>query len=390
MGGIIHRVEQGKVLTPYKLMFVLTSLDIGGAERQLVLLLKHLPRALFKPVLVCLKEPGPLSAKVKEMGIPIYSRFLANKYDIRVLPRLVALMKRELPHIVWTRSIGDKMFWGRLAAKMSGVPLIISSIHYMESLETKKKIIGFFNKILTPITDLFIAVSYNQKEYLTKVEKLPSHKIEVIYNGIDLQEFKPNRSPGQVKKEINIPLNSTVIGQVGRLRPEKGHRVFLHAAKKVCENKKNVIFILIGDGPERDSLMKLSSELGLNNKVLFLGSRTDVPDLVNAMDICTLSSYMETFPNALLEYMSLKKPVVAPKVGGIPEIITDGREGFLFKVGDPTDMASKLLALISDKEKRLRMGEAGFFKVSSTFSIKTSVDKIIKTLDLLLQRKAVK
>jgi len=389
MGSIVHKIERRRALIPCKLMFILTSLDIGGAERQLVLLLKHLPKTLFKPMVVCLKEAGALSKKVTDIGIPVYSKFLLHKYDIRVLPKLISVLKKESPHIVWTRSIGDKMFWGRLAAKISGVPIIISSIHYMESLERNKSIIGFFNKLLTPVTDLFIAVSHNQKEYLIKVEKLPAHKIEVVYNGIDLEEFKPNKSPVQVKKELNIPFNFMVIGQVGRLRPEKGHRVFLLAAKRVCENKKDVMFVLVGDGPERDSLMRLSSELGLKDRVLFLGNRTDVPDLVNTMDICTLSSYMETFPNALLEYMSLKKPIVAPKVGGIPEIITDGVEGLLFKIGDAEDMSSKILTLISDANKRIKMGEAGFSKVKTVFSISANVDKIINILNLLLHKKGM-
>lgn len=370
-------------------MFVVTSLIIGGAERQLVQLLKHLPRRDFEPVVVCLKEPGVLAEELSLLDIPVYSRLLTNKYDLRVLPRLFSIIKKEKVHILWARSLGDKMFWGRLAGKLAGVPIILASIHFMGQKGQAKSLIGPLNKMLTPITDRIIAVSENQKKYLIEEEGLPPKKMVVIFNGIDLKNFKSKKDPEEVKNDLAIPKDYLVVGQVAKMRPEKGHRLLLQAAKIVAEKKQKVIFLLIGDGPERPALEEVCKKLNLSSMVHFLGDRNDLADLINTFDIGTLSSPMETFPNALLEYMALAKPVIAPNVGGVPEIITHGVHGLLFPAGDADGLAENLLDLLSNTEKAKTMGEEGAEKVRSFFSLEMNVKKIEQLFFSLLSQKGI-
>jgi len=376
---------------PYNVMFLLTSLGIGGAERQLVQLLRRFSRTDFQPVVVCLKEPGVLAEGLSDLHIPVYSRLLTNKYDIRVLPRLISLIKKKKIHILWTRSIGDKMFWGRLAGKLAGVPLILASIHSMGKQEGQKSILGPLNKALTPITDRFIAVSELQKRFLIEEESLPPQKIVVIYNRIDLNSFKPERSPEEVRHSLGIPEGISVIGQVAKLRPEKGHRVLFSAAQYIQKQGVEVVILLIGDGPEREGLKEESKRLGLGKIVRFLGDRKDVPDLVNMIDIGTLSSYayVETFPNAVLEYMALGKPVVAPCVGGISELVTDGIHGMLFSPGDAEAMASHLMHLISQPKRAKDQGQAGLDRIRTSFTLETSVREIEQLFFSLLSEKGV-
>ena len=372
---------------PYKVMFVVTSLIIGGAEKQLVQLLRYLTRTVFQPVVVCLKEPGVLAEAVSDLGIPVYSRLLENKYDLRVLFKLMAIIKKEQVHILWARSTGDKMFWGRLAAKLTGVPVILTSIHFMGEKGQKKSIIGPFNKALTPITDRIIAVSENQKRYLIEEEGLPSRKIVVIPNGIDWKSFKPQKDAETVKRALDIPEGHFVIGQVAKLRPEKGHRLLLKAAKKLKEQGKGSIFLLIGDGSERKDLEAVCEAYSLRSMVRFLGDRQDLADLINIFDVGTLSSPMETFPNALLEYMALAKPVVAPRVGGVPEIITEGLQGFLFSPGDADQMADHLLHLLLHPALAKEMGTQGEKRVREAFSLESNVKKIEALFLSLLSEK---
>ncbi|MGA3086933.1 MAG: glycosyltransferase, partial [Thermodesulfobacteriota bacterium] len=230
---------------PYKVMFLLTSLGIGGAERQLVQLLRRFSRADFEPVVVCLKEPGVLAAELVDLHIPVYNRLLSHKYDLRVLPRLISLIRKEQVHILWTRSLGDKMFWGRLAGKLARVPVILSSIHSMGKEEGQRSILGPLNRALTPITDRFIAVSELQKRFLIEEEGLPSEKIVVIYNRIDLDRFRPTRRPKEVKHSLDIPDGVPVIGQVAKLRPEKGHRVLLSAVRQIQRQGAEAVILLI-------------------------------------------------------------------------------------------------------------------------------------------------
>ncbi|MBA4394251.1 MAG: glycosyl transferase family 1 [Desulfobacca sp.] len=372
---------------PYKVMFVVTSLIIGGAERQLVQLLKHLSKKDFEPLVVCLKEPGVLAEELSQLNIPVYSRLLSHKYDLRVLPRLISIIRKEKVHILWARSLGDKLFWGRLAGKLAGVPVIVASIHFMGVKGQRKSIIGPLNKSLTSITDRIIVVSENQKRYLIEEEGLPPGKMVVVFNGIDLGVFKPKRDSKEMKNHLDIPEDYSVVGQTAKLRPEKGHRLLLQAAKLVLEQKQKVIFLLIGDGPERPALEEACRGLGLSANVRFLGDRKDLPDLINILDIGTLSSPMETFPNALLEYMALSKPVIAPDIGGVPEIITDGIEGLLFPPNEADSLAEKLLDLISNPKKSRKMGAEGARRVGNFFSMEMSVKKIEQLFFSVLSEK---
>lgn len=368
-------------------MFVVTSLIIGGAEKQLVQLLKHLTRTRFQPVVVCIKEPGVLAREVSALGIPVYCRLLEKKYDLRVLFKLISIIKKEKVQILWARSTGDKMFWGRLAAKLVGVPVILASIHFMGAKGQKKSIIGPFNKALTPITDRIIAVSENQKRYLISEEGLPGDKIIVIPNGIDLGTFKPEKEAERLKQTLNIPENHFVIGQVAKMRPEKGHRVLLKAIQRLMEQRKKGIVLLIGDGPERRALESFCEAQSLTSMVRFLGDRQDLADLISILDIGTLSSSMETFPNALLEYMALAKPIVAPRVGGIPEIVTEGIQGLLFSSGDADQMASHLLHLLMHPGVAEKMGSQGEIKVRDSFSMESNIKKISELFLSLLSEK---
>jgi glycosyltransferase involved in cell wall biosynthesis len=361
-------------------MFVVTSLIIGGAEKQLIEILRRISRPLFDPVVVCLKEPGVLAAELDPLGIPIYSRLLSHKYDLRVLPRLISIIRKEKPVILWARNFGDKMFWGRLAGKMTKVPVILASIHSSGIIGQKESVLGTLNKALTPITDLFLAVSENQKRYLVEGEGLPEDKITVIHNGIDLEAFKPRKDPQLIRRELGIDPKGKVVGQVAKLRPEKGHDLLLEAAGMVLKAQREVGFLLIGDGPERDRLKERCRSLGIADRVWFLGDRKDLPDMINVLDIGTLSSPMEAFPNALLEYMALAKPVIAPRVGGVPEIITHGSEGYLFSPGNSQEMAHYLLKLLADPGLMQAMGEAGRERVRSAFPLNLTVQKIEQLL----------
>jgi glycosyltransferase involved in cell wall biosynthesis len=301
----------------------------------------------------------------------------------------MSIIRKEKVQILWARSLGDKLFWGRLAGKMAKVPIILASIHFM-GLKGQKSIIGPLNKSLTPLTDRIIAVSDNQRRYLIEEEGLPPEKMIVIFNGIDLETFRPHRDPEEMRKSLDIPQGYSLVGQTAKLRPEKGHRLLLEAAKRVMDQKKEVVFLLIGDGPERTALEDTCRNLKLGSTIRFLGDRNDLPDLINIFDIGTLSSSMETFPNALLEYMALAKPVIAPHIGGVPEIISDQVHGLLFSPGEADRLGESILELLADPEKARRMGEAGAKRVEASFSLEMSVKKIEQLFFSLLSEKGLR
>jgi glycosyltransferase involved in cell wall biosynthesis len=373
----------------YKILFVVTSLTTGGAERLLIQILQRLNRDFFQPVVVCLKDPGPLAEELSSCNIPVYSRLLENKYDLRVFPRLVNIIRKEKVQVIWVHSTGDKMFWGRLAGKIAGVPVILASIHFMGHKGQRESILGPLNRALTPITDRFIAVSENQGRYLIEEEGIPAGKMVVIPNGIDWEHFQPQKTPEWVKQELGLNKGGFIIGQVANLRPVKNHRLVLNAAKKILDQKKEVTLLLIGDGPERKDLGKVASELGLTGMVHFLGDRKDVPDLIQICDVGTLTSHMETFPVAALEYMALAKPVVAPDIGGVPELISHEIEGLLYPPGDVQALADCLLQLLNQPHLAKRLGEQGLQRVGDSFTLDQMLKRIEALLITLLRQKGL-
>jgi glycosyltransferase involved in cell wall biosynthesis len=167
-----------------------------------------------------------------------------------------------------------------------------------------------------------------------------------------------------------------VIGALGNLRPEKDLETFLFAARGILDAIPSVQFLIVGDGPGANKLKRLADDLHLSASLQFLGERSDVPDLLAALDILMMSSYSESFPNAILEAMSMGKPVIATNVGGIPELVEEGETGFLVPPRDPMAIADRALSLCRDSARRLRMGQAARACVESNFTVQDVTAKL--------------
>ncbi|PQO27236.1 glycosyl transferase family 1 [Blastopirellula marina] len=354
---------------PLKTMFMVTSMPVGGAETLLVNLIRRLDRDRFAPELCCLKELGPLGEEM-EHEIPTFHHLLGGKYDLRVVPRLIELFRlREIDAVV-TVGAGDKMFWGRLCAWLAGVPVIASAIHSTGWPDS----INWLNRQLTSVTDRFIGVAAPHGKYLIDVEGFPPEKVTVIPNGIDTDRFVPNaEARTKIRQELNIGEEVAVCGIVAALRPEKDHALFLRAAARVHERCPSSHFLIVGDGPERASIEALRSELGLDDCVTLTGSRSDIPELLAAMDCFALTSKNEASPVSILEAMSAGLPVVAPRVGSIPDAIDDSVNGILVEASNLEQTADGLTTLMEGAPRRSEMGKSARAKAKKYGSLETMV-----------------
>ncbi len=174
---------------PLRTSFLLTSMPVGGAETLLTNLIERVDRTVLKPEIICLKEPGPLGEQLSTM-IPVHSHFLKNKCDVRVLWKLIRRFRASQTDAVVTVGAGDKMFWGRLAARLAGVPVICSALHSTGWPDG----VGRLNRMLTPITDAFIAVAQDHAQYLINWERFPRDRVFMIPNGVDTDRFCPIRT----------------------------------------------------------------------------------------------------------------------------------------------------------------------------------------------------
>ncbi|NND99571.1 MAG: glycosyltransferase [Pirellulaceae bacterium] len=351
-------------------MFVITSMPVGGAETLLVNMMRRMDANRIVPEVACLKEPGPLAAEIAS-EFTVHSDLLAAKWDLRVLPRLVRLMHQRRIDAVITVGAGDKMFWGRLAAHIAGVPAIGSALHSTGWPDG----VGRLNRWLTRITDSFIAVADSHGEFLSDFEKFPSDKVQVIRNGVDCDRFCPDRDAARsVREELGLAADTPLIGIVAALRSEKNHSMLVHAAAKVRDEQPNAHWLVIGDGPERATIEKLSDDLKLNDRIHFLGTRHDTPRLVSALDVFTLCSLNEAFPVSILEALACQVPVVATDVGSVRESILDGVTGFLIPSQDIHAMASCVSKLIASPEQRESLGKAGRELVLQSGSLQSMVE----------------
>lgn len=344
-------------------------MPVGGAETLLVNLLKRMNPTLVRPEVVCLKKPGPLGEMVAD-EFPLHANLLSSKWDLRVLPRLVRLMRRRRADVVITVGAGDKMFWGRLAADLAGVPVIAAALHSTGWPDG----VGRMNRLLTGITDAFIAVADSHGEFLRDFERFPAGKIRVIRNGVDCDRFHPCRDArDEVRRELNVAAETPLIGIVAALRSEKNHSMLVRCAAQLATRHPTAHWVIIGDGPQRSSIESLAAQFGVSDRIHLLGTRHDTPRLLAALDIFTLCSLNEASPVSILEALACEVPVVATDVGSVKESIIPGSTGTLVPSENTSAMVEAIAELLADDPRRQSMGRTGRELVLGTGSLTSMV-----------------
>ncbi|MGH7139779.1 MAG: glycosyltransferase [Pirellulales bacterium] len=368
---------------PLRVMFVITCMPVGGAETLLVNLVRRLDRDRFEPELCCLKYLGPLG-ELLAGEIPAVTGLLAHKYDLRVLGRLTRLFReRQLDAVITVGTGGDKMFWGRLAAWRVGVPVIASALH-STGLPDR---VEWLNRRLAPITDAFIAVAEPHARYLAEHEGCPADKVRVVPNGVDTERFRPIAPSRELRASLGLPEAGPVAAIVAALRPEKNHELFLQAARRIFEIRRDAHFLIVGDGALRPRLEALRDGLGLSGNVHFLGTRSDIPEVLSVVDVSMLTSHMEANPVSILEALACAKPVVATRVGSIPETVHDGGNGYLVAPGDADGLAQRVTELFSDAALARRLGQQGRRLVAERWSLDRMVEGYQELIESIYRSK---
>ncbi len=350
---------------PLRVMFINTHLSVGGAETLLANLIRRMDRDRFAPELCCLKHLGPLGEELAT-EVPAFSNLLHHKRDVFVIQRLGRLMRqRRIDAVVTVGTGGDKMFWGRLAAWRAGVPVVLSALHSTGLPDHVERP----NRLLARWTDGFIAVAENHGRYLAEAEGCPEDKVFMVPNGVDVEGFTPQPPDEHLRRELGLTADQPVAIIVAALRPEKNHALFLQAASQVRASTPEARFLIVGDGPCRGELETLASSLQLNDTVRFLGVRSDVAKLLSLSNVAVLTSKMEANPVSLLEAMATATPVVATRVGSIPETVLDGQCGFLVPPDDIDALATRIEVLFADQSLAGGLGQQAREHVVANWSL---------------------
>ncbi len=363
--SLIPRASRG----PLRCLFVVTSMPVGGAETLLVNLMRRMNPDVVIPEVVCLKEPGPLGETIAD-EFKVHSHLIGGKYDVSVLFRLKRLFEHRSADAVITVAAGDKMFWGRLAAHLAGVPAIAAALHSTGWPDG----VGRLNRMLTPITDAFIGVADSHGEFLTRFEKFPKSKVHVVRNGVDCEKFRPDiEARNSVREELRLDSTTPLVGIVAALREEKNHGMFVRLAAAIRKQHPLTHFVVVGDGPQRGLIESTAAELGVADRLHLLGTRSDTPRLVAALDCFALCSLNEASPVSILEALACGVPVVSTDVGSIRESILEGQTGYLVPSEDLSAMTVAVSRLLGDPAHASCLGRAGRDHVLKTGSLDSMV-----------------
>ncbi len=350
-------------------------MGVGGTENQLAKLINNLDKKRFKTYLVCLKHSDNFE------GLPLDSEKITLNLNSFKSPRFIlklikfrSFLRREQIDIVQSYFLDANIF-AILSARLAGVKKIISCRRDMGFWYNRKNL--FILRVLSGCVDRFLVNSIAIKKNISRAEKIPLDKIDVIYNGIQLDCYRAGTDAKErLRKELNIPADHIVVGCIANLN-RKVKRVdrFIRAASLVSRSAKKVSFLIIGDGYLRDELTRLADELNIGDKTVFTGLRNDIPALLRTIDIGVLTSDSEGISNSILEYMAAGLPAVVTDVGGNPELIEDNHEGFLVPPERIEAIADSVLKLVNDQKLRQTFGRNGMQKAYSEFSLENMVQK---------------
>ncbi|GAA4914627.1 glycosyltransferase involved in cell wall biosynthesis [Actinomycetospora succinea] len=364
---------------PLRVLFVVPTLAVGGAERHAATLLAGLDQDRFAGSLVCLQDGGLGTnwTELQAAGVPGVE-FHRSRRDIPgMLVQLVRHLRRERPDVVILRGFNAETI-GRVAGVLAGVPRLAVWVHNCGDVTPHGRLRRTVDGLLAKVTDAVYGVAHAQVGYITGELGHDRDKVRIVHNGTDLGFTTPEPSGRDtaLAHELGIADDELVIGTAAVMRPEKDQATLLRAFRRVADARDDVKLVLAGDGRERPALEALVDELDLRKRVLFLGHRDDVPRLLRVFDVFTLSSKtVECFPMSVLEAMSAALPVVCTDVGGVPEMVADGVTGRVVPREDPEALAGAFLDVLSDPERARTLGRAGRARVREEFTLQRSIDR---------------
>lgn len=363
----------------YRVMHVVRP-AAGGMKNHLLSLLEYADRDRLQ---LYVAGPPELLEAFRPLEVKVYplplSPDISPFKDRVVISQLAALLKQEKIDLLHAHGSRAGLP-GRLAALLAGTPVRFftahNSIFYSGWPVWKLSALVLAERLLAACSQQVIAVSEDLRRELVEREKLPPHRVVVIHNGIDPGRFLVERRCAVIERERGD--RSVVLGTVARLAPQKGLATLLRAFALLEEQLAgafDVKLVLVGDGPLLSELQALAGQLGIAPRVIFTGMRRDIPELLHSFDIFVLPSLTEGLPLTVLEAMAAGLPVVASRVGGIPEAVLDGQTGFLVTPGQDAALAEKLGCLVQQPERRRRMGAAGRQRVLAEFTAQSMVRK---------------
>jgi glycosyltransferase involved in cell wall biosynthesis len=385
---------------PVKVLRVIARLNMGGPALHVAYLSEGLRERGYDTTLVAgtlARGEDSMSFVAEELGVrvervPELSREISPLRDIRAILRLAQLIRRERPQILHTHTAKAGAV-GRIAALAAGEarpPIIVHTFHghVLRGYFDPVRAYGFrlLERWLATKSTALIAVSPQVRDDLVDLGVAPREKFAVIRLGIELDEriSAPEGARAETRRQLGVPPDAFVVGWIGRMTGVKNTEEVLAALKLLRDRGVDAYLCMVGDGPDREGLERRAHELGVVKRCLFLGYQEEVARFYAAFDGMILPSVNEGTPVSAIESLAAGRPVVATRVGGVPDVVADGEDGFLVDPGATGQLADRLEQLARDPELRARMGERGRSRVGGRYAVARLVDDMDRLYRALL------
>jgi glycosyltransferase involved in cell wall biosynthesis/peptidoglycan/xylan/chitin deacetylase (PgdA/CDA1 family) len=369
-------------VTPVRVLHLIWALDLGGAERQVIEIVRGLDRNQFEPTVGCLVRKGRWGEALEAEGVPVVGFSKGPGLDPAFLLRLTRFIRKGGFGVVHTHAFTASS-WGRLAAMIARVPVVVAHEHSAFSLESRLR--RCVDRMLSPGTSRWIVVSEALARDLVRAEALPVSRVVVIPNGVPTRSATAE-AVRKVREELKGGRFNELIGTLGRLERRKGLEVLLEAARRLAPRRPGLGVSLIGEGPLRGDLEERVRAGGIGDRVVFAGRREDVPAVLGALDVFAVPSHTEGLSISLLEAAYAGCPIVATDVGGNPEVVRHGHNGLLVPPRDPSALAEAIEELLTDRPRARRLGAEAAREARERFSAETMVRAIESVYRDLLGR----
>jgi len=362
-------------LSEINLLYVIEGGQPGGAEQNLLTVVKTIDKTQYNITVCLLKPSNILEAWFKDSGIKFFVLKISSGWDIFSIFRLAGFIRRKNIDIVHTCLYASNTF-GRIAAAIARAPVIIAW-EQGEILQQTSARHYNIDRILAKFTDSIIACSNAVKEALVKKEGISIDKIRVVHNCVDLTKFNASSGVLLTRKRLGLAEDDILIGTAASLNNEvKGQAYLIKAMPQIIKAYPKTKLLLAGEGRSKSDFIKLIEELNIKNNVVLAGFRLDMPSIMAILDIYVCPSIYEGLGISIIEAMSLKKPVVATHVGGISEVVVENQTGYLVRQKDAGSIAQAVISLLADPRLMRQMGEQGFKRAKEYFSAELVTKKM--------------
>jgi glycosyltransferase involved in cell wall biosynthesis len=361
-----------------KLLFVIDNLQFGGGERVFTQIIDGLPPDKYEIFLASLPS-DQLHRAIHKPQVQFTPADFSKRFSFSLIPRLTKVIKKNKIDIVHGQGARAE-FYARLANRLAHNSKYVSTIAMpVEGFDVsllRKKIYSFLDRFSEKFVDQFLVVSDVLKNSMINVHGVPKEKIVRIYNGIEIKCYPPEveiRSRKKIRSEFDVDEETIFIGSVGRLVWQKGFEYLIRAIPQILREFTRAKFLIVGEGPLHHELKALAGRLKTEEHVAFTGFRSDVKEILSAIDILVIPSLLEGFPMITLEGMAMAKPIIATAIDGIREQIIDGESGILLPSKDPNAIGEAILKLNKDEKIAKNLGLKARRRVEEQFKVEKMV-----------------